>query len=99
MDARKKQWVKAIAALFVGFAVGRWLNGQTQDFYVPLYLSFAGEDGALLLGAITYVCFYIPALIAYQKLRPPRKTQPTETKQTVSDEAAWDAAKKKEKDN
>ena len=99
MDARKKQWLKAIAALFVGIAVGNWLNGQAKDSYLALYLSFAGKDAALLLGAITSVIFYIPALIAYRKLRPARKTQPAETKQTVSDEAAWNAAKKKNKDN
>lgn len=95
MDARKKQWLKAIAALMVGIAVGNWLNGQAQDFYLAVYLSFAGKDGTLLLGAITSVFFYIPAIIAYRKLRPPRETQPAETKQTVSDETSWNAAKKK----
>ena len=74
--ARKKQWVKAIAALVVGIAVGGWLNGQAKNFYVPLYLSFAGKDGVLLLGTITSVCFYIPAIIAYRKLRPPAKRNP-----------------------
>ena len=73
MQPRPKQWLKAIAALLVGFMIANWLNEQTKEFYSVFYLSLVGEDGAHILGTLTHICFYVPALMAYWKLRPARE--------------------------
>jgi hypothetical protein len=98
MQPRRKQWLKAIATLLIGFTIANWLNEQTSEFYAQFYLSHVGEANAGLLGTLTHVCFYVPALIAYQKLKPARIAQPATQKPYVNEEKAWKAAKPVGKD-